>query len=142
MNKATGLMIVPELMFKTFYRHELEREGVELTSVQTVPCAIEKLRAQEFDLVLMDIDRQSSVTARLGLQRLRDSTKTSLIVLGSFEAMSDLLNESKSEAGEIPQAPRADAFVIKDTSLSELRIALDELLPTRTKSLSSVYYSL
>jgi DNA-binding response OmpR family regulator len=129
MDLAHLLLILPDERQHALYWQALTQEGYAVIIAPGTEAACACMEARRFDAVVLDIDEQCPGTFIDSIESLQPRNTTPLIVQGSPLMLTQLLAEfSNRRTGRAPRL-NADALVIKNHDITELRLALHELIP-------------
>jgi DNA-binding response OmpR family regulator len=111
------LLVEDEKPLALLYEEELLEEGYEVTVVQDSETALAKLKTEEYDLLITDI----RMPGRNGIDLITQ-------VMGLRKAIPIIINSAYQSYKDDFMTWAADAYVVKSSSLAELKAKIKELL--------------
>ena len=111
------LLVEDEKPLALLYEEELREEGYDVTVVHDSETALAKLKAQEFDLLVTDI----RMPGRNGIDLITQ-------VMGLRKNIPIIINSAYQSYKDDFMTWAADAYVVKSSSLTELKAKIKELL--------------
>ena len=111
------LLVEDEKPLALLYQEELLEEGYEVTVVQDSETALAKLKTEEYDLLITDI----RMPGRNGIDLITQ-------VMGLRKAIPIIINSAYQSYKDDFMTWAADAYVVKSSSLAELKAKIKELL--------------
>ncbi|MDH4197339.1 MAG: response regulator [Candidatus Aminicenantes bacterium] len=111
------LLVEDEKSLALLYEEELHKEGYAVTAVHDSETALAKLKTEEFDLLITDI-------------RMPGPNGIDLItkVMGLRQTIPIIINSAYQSYKDDFMTWAADAYVVKSSSLAELKAKVKELL--------------
>ncbi|MGB9862234.1 MAG: response regulator [Candidatus Saccharicenans sp.] len=119
------LLVEDEKALSLLYEEELEREGYEVTVAYDAESALEKIKTEKFDLIITDIRMPG-----------RDGIELIASVMGLRKDIPIIINTAYQSYKDDFMTWAADAYVIKSSSLDELKNKIKELLQKKSKDQS------
>lgn len=113
----TILVVEDEVNLRKLYQRELEEEKYRVISVGNGRDAMQKMKAEEVNLVVMDIKLEEENGLEL-MRKIMDYNRKVKVVLNSAYSTYKLDFTSWS----------ADAYIIKSSNLDELKTTISKLL--------------
>ncbi len=107
---ARILVVDDEHALRVLYEHELVREGHEVVTAGTADEGIDKVRSEDFDLVVLDI----RMPGKDGLEALGD-------MLSDKRDVKVVINSAYSTYKENFMTWAAEEYVVKSSDLTELK---------------------
>ena len=117
------LLIDDEENILMLYQQELLEEGYQVLTAQNAREGIDKIKAELFDLVVMDI----RMPAMDGLEALGR-------ILGLKKDIPVVLNTAYSNYKDDFMSWAADAYVVKSSDLTQLKTTIREVLDKKKSS--------
>ena len=117
------LLIDDEENILMLYQQELLEDGYEVLTAQNAREGIDKIKAEQFDLVVMDI----RMPAMDGLEALGK-------ILGLKKDIPVILNTAYSNYKDDFMSWAADAYVVKSSDLTQLKTTIREVLDKKKSS--------
>jgi DNA-binding NtrC family response regulator len=117
------LLIDDEENILMLYQQELLEDGYEVLTAQNAREGIDKIKAEQFDLVVMDI----RMPAMDGLEALGR-------ILGLKKDIPVILNTAYSNYKDDFMSWAADAYVVKSSDLTQLKTTIREVLDKKKSS--------
>lgn len=116
MNKRI-LLVEDERPLCLLYEEELSREGYDVTAVTDADAALEALDKGPFDLIVTDIRMPG-----------KDGIELITHIMGRRRDIPIIINSAYQSYKEDFMTWAADAYVVKSSSLDELKAKIRELL--------------
>jgi DNA-binding response OmpR family regulator len=110
------LVVEDELSLCLLYEEELAAEGYEVTCVRDADSALEALRTKSFDLIITDIRMPG-----------KDGIELIAQIMGARKDIPIIINTAYQSYKEDFMTWAADAYVVKSSSLDELKARIREL---------------
>jgi CheY-like chemotaxis protein len=123
MAKEKILLIDDEENILMLYQQELLEDGYQVLTAQSAREGIDKIKAELFDLVVMDI----RMPAMDGLEALGR-------ILGLKKDIPVVLNTAYSNYKDDFMSWAADAYVVKSSDLTQLKTTIREVLDKKKSS--------
>ena len=117
------LLIDDEENILMLYQQELLEDGYQVLTAQNAREGIDKIKAEPFDLVVMDI----RMPAMDGLEALGR-------ILGLKKDIPVILNTAYSNYKDDFMSWAADAYVVKSSDLTQLKTTIREVLDKKKSS--------
>ena len=117
------LLIDDEENILMLYQQELLEDGYQVHAAQSAREGIDKIKAEQFDLVVMDI----RMPAMDGLEALGR-------ILGLKKNIPVILNTAYSHYKDDFMSWAADAYVVKSSDLTQLKNTIREVLDKKKPS--------
>jgi CheY-like chemotaxis protein len=117
---AKVLVVDDDKNLRLLYEQELSEEGHEVTLAGSGPEALDYLKAQRPDLIILDI----SMPGMDGIEALGK-------ILAKDRTMPVILNTAYSAYKDNFMTWSADAYVVKSGDLTELKAKIKDVLKTR-----------
>ncbi len=117
------LLIDDEENILMLYQQELLEDGYQVLTAQNAREGIDKIKAEQFDLVVMDI----RMPAMDGLEALGK-------ILGLKKDIPVILNTAYSNYKDDFMSWAADAYVVKSSDLTQLKTTIREVLDKKKSS--------
>lgn len=117
---ARLLVIDDEGDIRYLYAAELEDDGHEVATAGNSAEALEKIRSQEFDLVVLDIKLDQESGLDLLQEIAREQSNVPVILCSAFSSYKDDFSSWL-----------ADAYVVKSSNLDELKQEVRRILDRR-----------
>ncbi len=114
---AKLLVVDDESSIRLLYAQELADEGYEVVTAGTAGEAAEKLQAEEFDLVVLDIKLKNESGLDLLQKIVKERHDMSVILCTAFSCYKDDFS-----------AWLADGYVVKSSDLTELKEEIRKVL--------------
>ena len=114
------LVVEDELSLCLLYEEELSADGYEVTSVRDADSALEALRTNIFDLIITDI----RMPGKDGIELISQ-------IMGARKDIPIIINTAYQSYKEDFMTWAADAYVVKSSSLDELKARIRELIKDR-----------
>ena len=111
------LLVEDEKSLCLLYKEELAEEGYKVTAVQNAQAALEALSKEKFDLLITDIRMPGKNGIELATQVISQYPDMPVIINTAYQSYKD---DFKTWA--------ADAYIVKSSSLNELKIKIKELI--------------
>jgi DNA-binding response OmpR family regulator len=111
------LIVEDEEALCLLYKEELSREGYDVTTVHDAEQALERLGAEHFDLIITDIRMPG-----------RDGVELITEIMGLRKDVPIIINTAYQSYREDFMTWAADAYVVKSSSLDELKAKIKELM--------------
>jgi len=111
------LLVEDEKSLCLLYKEELAEEGYKVTAVQNAEAALEALSKEKFDLLITDIRMPGKNGIELANQVISRHPDMPVIINTAYQSYKD---DFKTWA--------ADAYIVKSSSLNELKIKIKELI--------------
>lgn len=111
------LVVDDESSIRLLYSHELADEGYEVVTSATAAEAVEKLRKDDFDLILLDIKLKNESGLDLLQRIVKERHNLPVILCTAFSCYKDDFS-----------AWLADGYVVKSSDLSELKEEIRRVL--------------
>jgi DNA-binding response OmpR family regulator len=111
------LIVEDEEALCLLYKEELGREGYDVTTVYDTEQALEMLGRESFDLIVTDIRMPG-----------RDGVELITEIMGLRKDIPIIINTAYQSYREDFMTWAADAYVVKSSSLDELKSKIKELL--------------
>jgi len=111
------LIVEDEEALCLLYKEELNQEGYDVTTVYDAEQALEVLNRERFDLIITDIRMPG-----------RDGVELITQIMGLRKDIPIIINTAYQSYKEDFMTWAADAYVVKSSSLQELKANIKELL--------------
>jgi DNA-binding response OmpR family regulator len=111
------LIVEDEEALCLLYKEELSQEGYDVMTVYDAEQALEVLNRERFDLIITDIRMPG-----------RDGVELITQILGLRKGIPIIINTAYQSYKEDFMTWAADAYVVKSSSLQELKSKIKELL--------------
>jgi DNA-binding NtrC family response regulator len=111
------LVVDDESSIRLLYSHELADEGYEVVTAATAVGAVETLRKNDFDLILLDIKLKNESGLDLLQQIVKERHNLPVILCSAFSCYKDDFS-----------AWLADGYVVKSSDLRELKDEIRRVL--------------
>ncbi len=111
------LFVEDEKPLSLLYEEELTKEGYQVTVANDADAALEELRKGSFDLIVTDI----RMPGKNGIELITQ-------VMGLRKDIPIIINSAYQSYKEDFMTWAADAYVVKSTSLEELKTKIRELI--------------
>ncbi len=111
------LIVEDEEALCLLYKEELNQEGYDVTTVYDAEQALEVLNRERFDLIITDIRMPG-----------RDGVELITQIMGLRKDIPIIINTAYQSYKEDFMTWAADAYVVKSSSLQELKAKIKELL--------------
>jgi DNA-binding NtrC family response regulator len=111
------LVVDDESSIRLLYSHELADEGYEVITAADAEEAVEKLRKDEFDLILLDIKLKNESGLDLLQRIVKERHNLPVILCTAFSCYKDDFS-----------AWLADGYVVKSSDLKELKQEIRRVL--------------
>lgn len=111
------LLVEDEKPLSLLYEEELGAEGYSMTSVHDADSAIEALKGEDFDLIITDIRMPG-----------KDGVELISQIMGMRKDIPLIINTAYQSYKEDFMTWAADAYVVKSSSLDELKARIRELI--------------
>jgi DNA-binding response OmpR family regulator len=111
------LLVEDELSLCLLYEEELSAEGYEVTSVHDADSALDALKEGAFDLIITDIRMPG-----------KDGVELIAQIMGLRKDVPIIINTAYQSYKEDFMTWAADAYVVKSSSLAELKAKVRELV--------------
>ncbi|MBC7363275.1 MAG: response regulator [Candidatus Aminicenantes bacterium] len=111
------LLVEDEKALSLLYEEELEREGYEVVVAYDAESALEQIRKEKFDLIITDIRMPG-----------RDGIELIASIMGLRKDIPIIINTAYQSYKDDFMTWAADAYLIKSSSLDELKNKIKELL--------------
>jgi DNA-binding response OmpR family regulator len=111
------LVVEDEKALCLLYKEELSKEGYKVTTALNAAAALEALSREPFDLIVTDIRMPGKNGIDLASQIMSQQPDVPVIINTAYQSYRD---DFKTWA--------ADAYVVKSSSLDELKAKIKELL--------------
>lgn len=111
------LLVEDERPLSLLYEEELRREGYQVTAVHDADAALEAVKAEAFDLIITDIRMPG-----------RDGVELIGQIMGLRKDIPIIINTAYQSYKEDFMTWAADAYVVKSSSLDELKAKIRELI--------------
>jgi len=111
------LLVEDEKPLCLLYEEELSKDGYDVTAVTDAEAALEALGASAFDLIVTDIRMPG-----------KDGIELITQIMGLRKDIPIIINSAYQSYKEDFMTWAADAYVVKSTSLNELKAKIRELL--------------
>jgi len=111
------LIVEDEEALCLLYKEELSQEGYEVTTVYDAEKALEALNRERFDLIITDIRMPG-----------RDGVELITQIMGLRRDIPIIINTAYESYKEDFMTWAADAYIVKSSSLDELKAKIKELL--------------
>jgi DNA-binding response OmpR family regulator len=111
------LIVEDEEALCLLYKEELSAEGYEVTTARDAEQALEILRRERFDLIVTDIRMPG-----------RDGVELITEIMGLRKEVPIIINTAYQSYRDDFMTWAADAYVIKSSSLDELKAKIRDLL--------------
>jgi DNA-binding response OmpR family regulator len=115
--KKKILVVEDEKTLCLLYEEELSREGYEITAVTDAEAALAQLARGSFDLIVTDI----RMPGKNGIELITQ-------IMGLRKDIPIIINSAYQSYKEDFMTWAADAYVVKSSSLDELKAKIKELL--------------
>ncbi len=114
------LIVEDELSLCLLYREELTAEGYEVTCVRDADSALEELKTGGFDLIITDI----RMPGKDGIELISQ-------IMGARKDIPIIINTAYQSYKDDFMTWAADAYVVKSSSLDELKARIRDLIKDR-----------
>jgi two-component system, response regulator, stage 0 sporulation protein F len=114
---ARILVVDDEKPLRVLYRHELELEGYDVETAGTADEGIQRVREQNWDLVILDI----RMPGKDGLEALGE-------MLGERRDIRVIINSAYGTFKDNFMSWAAEDYVVKSSDLTELKDKVTEVL--------------
>jgi DNA-binding response OmpR family regulator len=111
------LVVEDEKVLCLLYEEELSKEGYAVTAVYDADAALEALKNTDFDLIITDI----RMPGKNGIELITQ-------IMGLRKDIPIIINSAYQSYKEDFMTWAADAYVVKSSSLEELKLKIRELL--------------
>ena len=111
------LLVEDEKPLCLLYEEELSKDGYDVTAVTDAEAALQALGASEFDLIVTDIRMPG-----------KDGIELITQIMGLRKDIPIIINSAYQSYKEDFMTWAADAYVVKSSSLDELKAKIRELL--------------
>lgn len=111
------LLVEDEKMLSLLYEEELTKEGYKVVVAHDADTAMEKIKSEEFDLIITDIRMPG-----------KDGIELIASIMGMRKDIPIIINTAYQSYKDDFMTWAADAYVIKSSSLDELKEKIKELL--------------
>jgi len=111
------LLVEDEQPLCLLYQEELSAEGYEVTSVHDADSALDALKNKTFDLIITDIRMPG-----------KDGVELIGQIMGLRKDVPIIINTAYQSYKEDFMTWAADAYVVKSSSLTELKVKVRELV--------------
>ena len=115
--KKKILVVEDEKTLCLLYEEELSREGYDITAVTDAEAALTKLAQEGFDLIITDI----RMPGKNGIELITQ-------IMGLRKDIPIIINSAYQSYKEDFMTWAADAYVVKSSSLAELKAKIKQLL--------------
>jgi DNA-binding NtrC family response regulator len=115
------LVVDDESSIRLLYSHELADEGYEVTTAAGAEEAVEKLRKDDFDLILLDIKLKNESGLDLLQRIVKERHNLPVILCTAFSCYKDDFS-----------AWLADGYVVKSSDLKELKQEIRRVLDKKS----------
>ena len=115
--KKKILIVEDERTLGLLYEEELSKEGYDITAVTDAEAALAKLAEQSFDLIVTDI----RMPGKNGIELITQ-------IMGLRKDIPIIINSAYQSYKEDFMTWAADAYVVKSSSLGELKAKIKQLL--------------
>jgi DNA-binding response OmpR family regulator len=115
--KKKILVVEDEKTLCLLYEEELSREGYDITAVTDAEAALAKLAQESFDLIVTDI----RMPGKNGIELITQ-------IMGLRKDIPIIINSAYQSYKEDFMTWAADAYVVKSSSLDELKSKIKQLL--------------
>ena len=115
------LVVDDESSIRLLYSHELADEGYEVITAAGAEEAVEKLRKDEFDLILLDIKLKNESGLDLLQRIVKERHNLPVILCTAFSCYKDDFS-----------AWLADGYVVKSSDLKELKEEIRRVLDKKS----------
>lgn len=115
--KKKILLVEDEKALCLLYKEELSREGYDITAVADAEAALVQLDKTAFDLIITDI----RMPGKNGIELITQ-------IMGMRKDIPIIINSAYQSYKEDFMTWAADAYVVKSSSLDELKARIKELL--------------
>jgi DNA-binding response OmpR family regulator len=115
--KKKILVVEDEKTLCLLYEEELSREGYDITAVTDAEAALVKLGEESFDLIITDI----RMPGKNGIELITQ-------IMGLRKDIPIIINSAYQSYKEDFMTWAADAYVVKSSSLGELKAKIKQLL--------------
>jgi DNA-binding response OmpR family regulator len=116
------LVVDDESSIRLLYSEELSDEGYEVVTAGTPSEAVEKLRQEEFDLMILDIKLKNESGLDLLQKIVQDRHSLPVILCTAFSCYKDDFS-----------AWLADGYVVKSSDLSEIKDEIRKVLAKKAQ---------
>jgi len=114
------LVVDDESSIRLLYSHELADEGYEVVTSASAADAVDKLRKDEFDLILLDIKLKNESGLDLLQRIVKERHNLPVIICTAYSCYKDDFS-----------AWLADGYVVKSSDLTELKEEIRRVLDKR-----------
>ncbi|MGB9892884.1 MAG: response regulator [Candidatus Saccharicenans sp.] len=111
------LLVEDDRTLSLLYEEELSKEGYEVILVYDAESALEKVREEDFDLIITDIRMPG-----------KDGIELISSIMGMRKDIPIIINTAYQSYKDDFMTWAADAYLIKSSSLEELKLKIKELL--------------
>lgn len=111
------LLVEDEKMLGLLYEEELTKEGYTVIVVHDADSAMEKVKSEKFDLIITDIRMPG-----------KDGIELIASIMGMRKDIPIIINTAYQSYKDDFMTWAADAYIIKSSSLDELKEKIRELL--------------
>lgn len=111
------LLVEDEKTLCLLYEEELSKEGFGVTSVHTADAALAELKKTDFDLIVTDI----RMPGKNGIELITE-------IMGLRKDVPIIINSAYQSYKEDFMTWAADAYIVKTSSLEELKLKIKELI--------------
>ncbi len=111
------LLVEDEKTLCLLYEEELGKEGFGVTSVHTADAALAELKKTDFDLIVTDI----RMPGKNGIELITE-------IMGLRKDVPIIINSAYQSYKEDFMTWAADAYIVKTSSLEELKLKIKELI--------------
>ena len=115
--KKKILLVEDEKALCLLYEEELSREGYDITAVTDAEAALAALRSNAFDLIVTDI----RMPGKNGIELITE-------IMGLRKDIPIIINSAYQSYKEDFMTWAADAYVVKSSSLDELKAKIKNLI--------------
>ncbi len=120
---AKLLVVDDESSIRLLYEEELADEGYQVVTAGTAGDAVEKLQAEEFDLVVLDIKLKNESGLDLLQKIVKERHDMPVILCTAFSCYKDDFS-----------AWLADGYVVKSSDMQELKDEIRRVLAKKQKA--------
>jgi DNA-binding response OmpR family regulator len=111
------LVVEDEKALCLLYGEELGKEGYDVTTADDADAALEELKKKKFDLIITDI----RMPGKNGIELITQ-------IMGLRKDIPIIINSAYQSYKEDFMTWAADAYVVKSSSLDELKLKIKELI--------------
>jgi len=111
------LVVEDEKMLGLLYEEELTKEGYEVVVVHDADAAMDRVKSEQFDLIVTDIRMPG-----------KDGIELIASIMGMRKDIPIIINTAYQSYKDDFMTWAADAYIIKSSSLDELKEKIKELL--------------